>query len=289
MYSPLRWLLTPWSEPCIMYTRLMYAMMLCMKLLSWKEGYIVWTVNDYAHTLILNNHYLTLLKVYKPAAWTSTLHTVLVRCTTSFRGVQLMYCPLRWLLTPWSEPCIMYTRLMYAMMLCMKLLSWKEGYIVWTVNDYAHTLILNNHYLTLLKVYKPAAWTSTLHTVLVRCTTSFRGVQLMYCPLRWLLTPWSEPCIMYTRLMYAMMLCMKLLSWKEGYIVWTVNDYAHTLILNNQYLTLLKVYKPCCLDQYTSYSVGKMYDKFHGCTGDVQSDTLIVNNPRANPALCTHA
>ena len=44
---------------------------------------------------------------------------------------------------------------------------------------------------------------------------------------------------MYTRLMYAMTLCMKLVSWKEGYIECTVNDYAHALNLNNQYLTLL--------------------------------------------------
>ena len=44
-----------------MYICLMYAMMLCMKLVSWKEGNTVCTVNDYAHALILNNHYLTLL------------------------------------------------------------------------------------------------------------------------------------------------------------------------------------------------------------------------------------
>ena len=44
---------------------------------------------------------------------------------------------------------------------------------------------------------------------------------------------------MYTRLMYAMTLCMKLVSSKEGYIECTVNDYAHALNLNNQYLTLL--------------------------------------------------
>ena len=49
----------------------------------------------HAHALNLNNQYLTLLFVYKPSAWTSTLHTVLVICTTSFRVVQLMYSPLR--------------------------------------------------------------------------------------------------------------------------------------------------------------------------------------------------
>ena len=52
-------------------------------------------VNVYAHTLNLSNQYLTLLFVYKPAVWTSTLHTVLVICTTSFRVVQLMYRPPR--------------------------------------------------------------------------------------------------------------------------------------------------------------------------------------------------
>ena len=52
-------------------------------------------VNVYAHALNLSNHYLTLLLVYKPAAWSSTLHTVLVICTTSYRVVHLMYSPLR--------------------------------------------------------------------------------------------------------------------------------------------------------------------------------------------------
>ena len=77
-----------------MYTHLMYATMLCMKLVSWKQGYIECTVNDYTHALNLSKQYLTLLLVYKPAAWSSTLHTVLVRCTTSFMVVQLMYRPL---------------------------------------------------------------------------------------------------------------------------------------------------------------------------------------------------
>ena len=44
---------------------------------------------------------------------------------------------------------------------------------------------------------------------------------------------------MYTHLMYATMLCMKIVSWKQGYIECTVNDYTHALNLNNQYLTLL--------------------------------------------------
>ena len=44
---------------------------------------------------------------------------------------------------------------------------------------------------------------------------------------------------MYTRLMYAMTLWMKLVSWKENYIDCTVNGYAHALNLNHLYLTLL--------------------------------------------------
>ena len=35
-------------------------------------------VKVHAHAINLNDQYLTLLWVYKPAAWTSTLHTVLV-------------------------------------------------------------------------------------------------------------------------------------------------------------------------------------------------------------------
>ena len=56
-------------------------------------------INVHANALNFKNHYLTLLKVYRPAAWTSTLHTVLVICTTSFRFVQLMYRPLQGFLT----------------------------------------------------------------------------------------------------------------------------------------------------------------------------------------------
>ena len=78
-----------------MYTRLIYAIMLCMKSVSCMEGFIECTVNVQAHALNLNNRYLTLLQVYKAAGWTSTLHTVLVICMTSFRVVQLMYMPLR--------------------------------------------------------------------------------------------------------------------------------------------------------------------------------------------------
>ena len=32
-----------------------------------------------------------------------------------------------------------------------------------------------------------------------------------------------------------------------------------------------------------------MYKKFQGCTVDVQDGMLILNNPIANPVICTHA
>ena len=32
-----------------------------------------------------------------------------------------------------------------------------------------------------------------------------------------------------------------------------------------------------------------MYDKFQGCTVDVQVATMILINPRENPVLCTRA
>ena len=32
-----------------------------------------------------------------------------------------------------------------------------------------------------------------------------------------------------------------------------------------------------------------MYDKFQGCTVDVQVATLTFNKPRGNLVLCTHA
>ena len=41
--------------------------------------------------MVYINQYLTLLYVYKFAAWTITLHAVLVMHMTSFRVVQLMY------------------------------------------------------------------------------------------------------------------------------------------------------------------------------------------------------
>ena len=78
-----------------MYTHLICDIMLCMKLVSWMEVFIEYTVNVHAQELIINNQYLTLLCVYKAAAWASIVHTVMVICTTSFRVLHLMYRPLR--------------------------------------------------------------------------------------------------------------------------------------------------------------------------------------------------
>ena len=41
----------------------------------------------------------------------------------------------------------------------------------------------------------------------------------------------------------------------------------------------------CCLDQYTSYGAGNMYDKFQGRTVDVQDSTLIVKQPYSKPFI----
>ena len=49
----------------------------------------------HAHALNCNNQSLTLFKVYKGAAYTSTINTVLIICTTNFRVVQSMYELLR--------------------------------------------------------------------------------------------------------------------------------------------------------------------------------------------------
>ena len=78
-----------------MYTLLIYSIVRCIKLVSWMEGFSECTVNVHAHALNLNNQYLTFLYLCKDAAWTITLRTVLVICTTSFRVVQLMYRPQR--------------------------------------------------------------------------------------------------------------------------------------------------------------------------------------------------
>ena len=54
----------------------------------------------------------------------------------------------------------------------------------------------------------------------------------------------------------------------------------------------LRVYKGVqsyCLELYTLYNVDNMYDKFQGCTVDVQAATMILINPRANPVLCVYA
>ena len=80
---------------------------------------------------------------------------------------------------------------------------------------------------------------------------------------------------MYTRIMYATTLCMMLVSWKEGFIEYTVNVYARALNLKQSVHKLVVGVQICCLDQYTSYGVVNIYDKFQGCTFDVQAATGI--------------
>ena len=60
----------------------------------------------------------------------------------------------------------------------------------------------------------------------------------------------------------------------------TVNIDAHALNLNNQYLTLLYVYKPVThthtshfLYHHTSWGVANVHDKFQGVTVDVHTAT----------------
>ena len=110
--------------------------------------------------------------------------TVLVICTTSLRVVQLMYKPLRLFKTTLG-PTLHYVHTLNVCHDALHDLSAMEGrFQTGIVNVHAHALNLNNEYITLLLVYKAAAWTNTLHMVLVICTTSFRVVQLMYRPLR---------------------------------------------------------------------------------------------------------
>ena len=60
----------------------------------------------------------------------------------------------------------------------------------------------------------------------------------------------------------------------------TVNVHAHALEQSfKQSVPYFVVgVQRCCLDQYTSYSVGNMHDKFQGCTVDVRAATGVLNN-----------
>ena len=53
----------------------------------------------------------------------------------------------------------------------------------------------------------------------------------------------------------------------------TVNVHAHALNSKQSVPNLVVGVQTCCLDQYTSYGAGNMYDKFQGCTVDVQAAT----------------
>ena len=109
--------------------------------------------------------------------------------------------------------------------------------------------------------------------------TNFRVVQLMYRPLL---------CFQQSvaNLVVGVQTCR--LNHYRRFQIGTVIFHAHALSLNSQYPTLLKA-QGCYLDLYTSYGVDNMYDKFQRCTVDVQVATLILNNPRTNPVLCTQA
>ena len=54
-------------------------------------------------------------------------------------------------------------------------------------------------------------------------------------------------------------------------------------------LYLVEGVQSCRLDLYTSYGAGNIYDKFQGCTFDVQATAMILINPRDNPVLIVHA
>ena len=67
----------------------------------------------------------------------------------------------------------------------------------------------------------------------------FQGCTVDVQSLRVFETTVGKSCVMYTCLVHAITLCIKLVSSMEGLIECTVNVYAHALNLNNQYLTLL--------------------------------------------------
>ena len=52
-----------------------------------------------------------------------------------------------------------------------------------------------------------------------------------------------------------------------------MNVHAHSLNLKKSVPYLVVGVQGCCLELYTSYDVGNMYNKFHGCTVDVQATT----------------
>ena len=73
--------------------------------------------------------------------------------------------------------------------------------------------------------------------------------------------------------MLTIILRMVLVSYCEGFSfvhsVWRPRTLFMELVHN-----LVVGVQTCCLDQYTSYKVGNMHDKFQGCTVDVQVATV---------------
>ena len=73
--------------------------------------------------------------------------------------------------------------------------------------------------------------------------------------------------------MLTIILRMVLVSYYEGFLVvlsvWRPRTYFIQSVPN-----IVVGVQTCCLDQYTSYKVGNMHDKFQGCTVDVQVATV---------------
>ena len=73
--------------------------------------------------------------------------------------------------------------------------------------------------------------------------------------------------------MLTIMLCIVLVSYYEGFLL--VHLVLHTRTYFIQSVpNLVEGVQTCCLDQYTSYKVDNMHNKFQGCTVDVQVATV---------------
>ena len=112
--------------------------------------------------LIANSHYSNLLLLYKTCLCTSILYMMLAMCKTIFRVVQLIYSSLRQFATTLELTLWYVYRHNVPIMLHMMLLIHRThiGVVQWMCMP-TH-LIANNHYVTLLQVYKTSLCTSIL-------------------------------------------------------------------------------------------------------------------------------
>ena len=202
------------------------------------------TVDVHIHAFNCNNNKPTLLKVYKPALWTSMLCTMLAICTRNFGCVQLMYMPLRHFTTT-LELTLQYV--------CIHNVCHYAPYDVTnmqdkvrscTVNVHAHTFNCNNQYLILLQVYKPALWTIMLYMMLVICVTSFGVVQLMYKQLRFFTTTLSLTFLYAYKLSFYHYTAYDVTNMHDKFWSVTLNVHFNSVSLSNHYPTLQYVYKP---------------------------------------------